>query len=51
MHRDIKFENFMLDDSNNLKLIDFGTAMLVENDPKTEQLKANIENSVKQFYQ
>lgn len=48
-HRDIKFENFMLDKSWNLKLIDFGTAQLAEDNKSARALKRSIEDQVSLF--
>jgi len=48
IHRDIKFENFMLDEDFNLKLIDFGTAKLTS-DQHNQQLRQKIEDQINNF--
>ena len=48
VHRDIKFENFLLDSDFNLKLVDFGTAKLLDV-PKTEQLRKQISDQIANF--
>jgi len=48
IHRDIKFENFMLDEDFNLKLIDFGTAKLTS-DQNNQQLRQKIEDQINNF--
>ena len=35
-HRDIKLENILLDDDNNLKIIDFGFSTCIPNDKKVK---------------
>jgi 3-phosphoinositide dependent protein kinase-1 len=48
VHRDLKFENFMLDEDFNLKLIDFGTAKLTS-DGINEQLRKKIDEQISNF--
>lgn len=49
IHRDIKFENFMLDKHLNLKLIDFGTAKLMKDNKNAQMFQKLIDDQVRQF--
>lgn len=49
IHRDIKFENFMLDKNLNLKLIDFGTAKLMDDNKSARALKKAIDEQINLF--
>lgn len=49
MHRDIKLENFVLDDRKNIKLIDFGSARFYKKTHDTRTFLDELEKSKKEF--